>query len=361
MIVRASLVALAFLSLTAAYSLSAAAQSQENQSPQLKSWLKSQDPNGDGKISKDEAKGLMKRFFDRNDSDKDGFLDETELRDLAKRLQRNSDRNQNRKPRQYASDKQIRSQLPDSVVGELDIAYRDGNEAWKLDLIHPKETSAEPRPAIVFIHGGGWRSGDKRTSNFIGPAIEYAQKGYVTISVNYRLDREILPCVHDVKCAVRWLRAHAKKYNVDPDRIGAYGNSAGAHLVAMLGLSHTEPKLEGDGPWKEFSSQVHAVAASATPTLPQYGSGLEETKKLVAPMTYVSADAPPMLLFHDESDRTVPIANGDKFVKALKDSGAKDIMYKRYNNKSGHGVFGKNGKETRPAMEAFFARTLKNK
>ena len=299
----------------------------------------------------------MKRFFDRNDANKDGFLDKKELQELAVRLAKNN--GARRTQRTYASDEKIRSQVPDNVEVELNIAYREGNKAWQLDLAKPKKASSSPRPAIVFVHGGGWTGGDKRAANFIGPAIQYAGKGYVTVSVNYRLDREILPCVHDVKCAVRWLRAHAKKYNIDPERIGAYGNSAGAHLVTMLAISHTDPTLEGDGPWQDFSSAVQAVAASATPTLPRFGRGSDKVKKLVAPMTYVSADSPPMLLFHDESDRTVPIINSDGFVKALKNAGAKDITYKRYTNNSGHGVFGRNAKETVPMMEAFFARTLK--
>jgi acetyl esterase/lipase len=330
--------------------------------PQLKAWLATQDPDGDGRIARDEATGLMKRFFNRNDADKDGFLDRKELRELAERLAKNNggnrNGNQNRNQRTFASDAQIGSKIPESVEVELNIAYRKGNKAWQLDLARPKQASSSPRPVIVFVHGGGWVGGDKRTESFIGPALKYASNGYVTISVNYRLDREILPCVQDVKCAVRWLRAHAQKYNIDPNRIGAYGNSAGAHLVTMLGLSHTEPALEGDGPWQDFSSRVQAVTASATPTLPRFGRGSDELKKLVAPMTYVSPDCPPMLLFHDEGDRTVPVINSDNFVRALKESGAEDITYKRYANKSGHGVFRRNEKETVPMMEAFFARTL---
>ena len=330
--------------------------------PQLKGWLTKQDLNKDGRIARDESTGLMKQFFNRNDANKDGFLDRNELLELTERLAKNNGGNrngsQNRNQRTFASDAQIRSKVPDSVEVELDIAYRKGNKAWQLDLARPKQVSSSPRPAIVFVHGGGWVAGDKRTESFIGPALKYASSGYVTISVNYRLDREILPCVQDVKCAVRWLRAHSKEYNIDPNRIGAYGNSAGAHLVTMLGLSHAEATLEGDGPWQAFSSSVQAVAASATPTLPRFGRGSNEVKKLVAPMTYVSLDAPPMLLFHDEADRTVPVINSDSLVKALKEAGAEDITYKRYSNKSGHGVFRRNEKETVPMMRAFFARTL---
>jgi len=160
---------------------------------------------------------------------------------------------------------------------------------------------------------------------------------------------------------VRWLRAHADKYNVDPDRIGAYGNSAGAHLVAMLGVSHGEKRLEGDGPWQEYSSIVQAVACSATPTRPNLRGGSEEDRKLIALMSYVRADAPPFLLFHEASDGTVNVSNSDDFVEALRQVGAKDVTYKRYTDGSGHGVFIRNTQETAPAMEQFFARTIGKK
>ncbi|HIF33496.1 MAG TPA: hypothetical protein EYQ75_17990 [Planctomycetaceae bacterium] len=124
----------------------------------------------------------------------------------------------------------------------------------------------------------------------------------------------------------------------------------------MLAISHTVSELEG--PWLEFSSAVQAVAASATPTLPKFGRGSDRVKKLVAPMTYVSADSPPMLLFHDESDRTVPDIHSDDFVKALKNAGARDITYKRYTNNSGHGVFSRNAKETAPMVEVFLLEHL---
>ena len=289
--------------------------------------------------------------------------------------------------------------IPDGVKVVADIAYRDGpSKAWRLDLAMPKESSDTPRPAIVFVHGGGWRNGDKRKENFLRPTLEFASKGYVCATVNYRLLNEtsIAGCVEDVKCAVRWLRAHADQYGVDPTRIGAYGNSAGAHLVAMLGLCPPSAGLEGDGPWKEHSSMVQAVVASATPTsflVPMndrirklmaensnnqqqrstkrpadgrsgrspFGGMSEELRKKISPMTYVDGDAPPFLLVHEESDRTVGVYHADNFVKALREAGAKDVTYMRYTDGSGHGVFGAKIAETGPAREAFFARTLKKK
>ncbi|SVC49737.1 uncharacterized protein METZ01_LOCUS302591, partial [marine metagenome] len=231
-------------------------------------WLKTMDKNGDGKIAATEATGLMKRNFNRIDSNKDGALDKNELTQLANRLRRNNQNRQGNR-RRTPTNEELLNSAPKDVVIEPDIAYRKGkSEAWKLDLVMPKAKSKEARAAIVFVHGGGWRSGDKRTGYFMRGAIEYAQKGYVCITVNYRLINEApMPAsIEDVKCAVRWLRANAKKYNVDPKKIGAYGNSAGAHLVCMLGLVKPKAKLEGDGPYQDQSSLVQAVCASATPT-----------------------------------------------------------------------------------------------
>jgi len=282
----------------------------------------------------------------------------------------------------------IIANIPPGVKVVPDIAYRQGSsKAWRLDLAMPEESSDERRPAIVFVHGGGWRSGDKRKGNFLGPALEFAAKGYVCITVNYRLSDEApMPaCIEDVKCAVRWLRAHAKQYNVDPERIGAYGNSAGAHLVAMLGICPRSAGLEGDGPWQEYSSMVQAVVCSATPTnfpfkrpaanekadsaskggfLNSLFAGPEETLeqrlRQASPMTYVGADAPSFLIIHGNADRTVSVSQSDEFAKALWQAGAKDVTYLRIDG-AGHGAFEQHIEKTGPAREAFFNRTIGSK
>jgi len=360
------------------------AQNQQRQAvprANVPNWLKTMDKNGDGKIANSEATGLMKRNFNRVDANKDGALDKNELTQLANRLRRNNQNQQNNR-RRIPSNEELIKNAPMDVVIEPDIPYRKGkSEAWKLDLVMPKAKSKEPRAAIVFVHGGGWRSGDKRTGFFIRGAIEYAQKGYVCITVNYRLIKEApMPAsIEDVKCAVRWLRANAKKYNVDPKRIGAYGNSAGAHLVCMLGLVKPEAKLEGDGPYQEQSSLVQAVCASATPTnfllfdnqrkdqRTQPGElfagpaeTLEERGRQASPSTYVAADAPPFLLVHGTADTTVNIKHGDTFHAALKKAGAKHLEYIRVEG-DGHGVFHKSSKKTYPAMEKFFETHLLGK
>lgn len=258
------------------------------------------------------------------------------------------------------------------------ISYREGKKkAWKLDLIMQKEKGPKKRPAIVFVHGGGWHGGDKGRGFFRTGAIEYARKGYVCISINYRLSDEapFPACVEDVKCAVRWLRAHAEKYHVDPERIGGYGNSAGAHLVCMLGLVKKNANMEGDGPWQEYSSQLNAICAAATPTdftnwpggfetksslrqlLKAPNTNIHEQAAKASPINHVHSKAPPFLLFHGIQDHLVDVSQADRFVEALKSAGAKDINYHRF-EASGHGVFSQCRKETHRLMEEFFARTL---
>lgn len=269
------------------------------------------------------------------------------------------------------STERLLASAPDGVIVEPDIAYREGeSKAWRLDLVRPQKDSDSPRPAIVFVHGGGWRSGDKRRGYFINGAMEYAQKGYVCVSVNYRLTGEapFPACIEDVKCAVRWLRANAKKYNIDPKRIGGYGNSAGAHLVAMLGLAGPDAGLEGDGPHQDQSSLLQAVCCSATPTdfslFNPRGNFTAEEKEARAqkysPIKYVTDKAPPFLVVHGTADKTVDIKHGDTFVEALKDVGAKNVKYIRIDD-AGHGVFGQHADKTHPAMERFFAEHLGGK
>ena len=346
----------------------------------IENWLRRQDKDNDGQISVDEATGLMKTNFARNDSNEDGILDDDELRDLSERLQRNSQQptNEQRRRQQTLSTRQLLARAPEGVVIEPDIAYREGDsDAWRLDLIRPESDSDEPRPGLVFVHGGGWRNGDKRTGTFLSGALEYAQLGYVCITVNYRLlDEAPFPaCIEDVKNAVRWFRAHADQYNVASERIGGYGNSAGAHLVCMLGLAGPDAGLEGDGPYQEQSSLLQAVCASATPTeflirsetperrrrASQTFAGpietLEERARQASPITYAAATAPPMLLFHGTADGTVDVAHSDRFTQALEEARADDVTYIRIDD-AGHGVFNQHADTTKPAMREFFDRTI---
>jgi acetyl esterase/lipase/uncharacterized protein (DUF1330 family) len=284
-----------------------------------------------------------------------------------------------RPPDLYAlSDDAIEAQLPPGVRWVSDIAYRpDTGEAGLLDLVLPENPEGDRLPALVFIHGGGWRSGSKRRPPFILPALRYAAAGYVCISVNYRLVQEApLPtAVEDVKTAVRWLRAHADEYQVHPDRIGAYGNSAGAHLALMLAMVGPDKGLEGEL-YPEYSSAVQAVCASAVPAdlkvwIPDEGRPLEGDSIFLtggheplgqrvarsSPITYVRADAPPLLLIHGTDDATVPVGQLDDFVEAMRLADHRHLEYLRIEG-AGHMVFRQHADETMPAMSRFFARFL---
>ena len=233
------------------------------------------------------------------------------------------------------------------------------------------------RAGIVFIHGGGWKSGSKDGGVWAAFPASYAAKGYVCISVNYRLTGDgggFPACIHDVKNAVRWFRANAEELGLNPKRIGAYGNSAGAHLVSMLGLVKKEHGFEGDGTHLDQSSQVQAVCASATPTnflswkgepfgnrgpLAGDADTLEKRATEASPITYAAKDAPPFLLVHAKDDRVVPFDQGKLFADKLKAAGAKEVELLSFDTGS-HGVFRGQEKETYPAMEAFFAKALQS-
>ena len=338
----------------------------ENQA-MVQQWLRQMDKNKDQRIALNESSGLMQKNFARVDSNSDGFVEIKELAALAQRLMQNRENRIQGNSRQggnadnEVTDEQVKRRAGDQIVCELNVPYREGHERWKLDLFRPVGEVDGLRPALVFVHGGGWVRGDKRKVLFLEQAIDFARRGYVCITVNYRLDASRLPCVKDVKCAVRWLRAHADEYQIDPKRIGAYGNSAGAHLVSMLGVSASNRELEGDGPFQDYSSQIQAVAASATPTLPMRRGEAKPALAAVSPITYVTKGAPPFLLFHEVSDRLVDIGHSDDFVKALKAAGATDVTYRRMTDGSGHAVFQKHRNAFQDEMVSFFARTLQGK
>lgn len=242
------------------------------------------------------------------------------------------------------------------------ISYRQGNsKSWKLDLAMPENFGTIPRPAIVFIHGGGWCSGSKQELVYRSLLLDYAFQGYVTVSVEYRLDQEAAfpACIEDVKCAVRWLRAHARDYNINPDKIGAYGHSAGAHLVLMLAMSADNKSLEGDGGWNEYSSKVNAVVGGSTPT--QTVANRENWNKTEWwPIGYISKNLVPMLFIHGDQDPIVNVDLIDGFVKKVKAAGNPDISYIRIEG-GGHLVaYTDSLRITKTAMDEFFKKKLKN-
>ena len=278
-------------------------------------------------------------------------------------------------------------EAPGDVELLRDLRYRDGpNNHWVLDLAMPKAASARPRPAIVVIHGGGWIQGDKSSFSRVdnrppGNVIDFARLGFVAATINYRLSTEapFPAALHDCKCAVRWLRANAGKYNVDREAIGAWGNSAGGHLALLLGMLTKEDGLEGDGPYLNESSSVQAVVSDSGPIdlLHQHqhdrlrsvierfmGRPPERSAdtdyRIASPANHITEKLPPFLLIYGEADEQVEIETADSFISALAAAGVRDVSYHRL-GKAGHcphsllrvGWLA-------PAVNEFFKRTLEH-
>lgn len=227
-----------------------------------------------------------------------------------------------------------------ALAGDADVVFKKdleygtgGGEHRHLNLARPAELSA-PAPAVVVIHGGAWMGGNKEGHN--AQIKELAQRGFVAVTIGYRLaPQHPFPAqIEDCKCAVRWLRAHADELQIDPQRIGAIGFSAGAHLAMMLGAMDDADGLEGAGGWSDQSSKVQAVVSFAGPTdltleLPQHsteivekfvGGPLDEKIDVVrqaSPITYVSPGDAPMLLFQGTNDEIVPCNQAFAMATAL--------------------------------------------
>lgn len=224
---------------------------------------------------------------------------------------------------------------PASVEFTRDVVYgKAGDVELKLDISVPRE-AAGPLPCVVVIHGGGWAAGNKSAHADI--TWKLAERGYVSASIGYRFaPAHPWPAqVHDVKCAVRYLRAHAEKYRLDKDRIGAVGFSAGGHLSLMLGVTGPEDGLEGDGGWPGESSRVQAVVNFFGPTqldaddipgitlpiLQKFLGGTLKEKpeqyKKASPITYVTSDDAPILTYQGTTDVLVPPTQATRLAEAM--------------------------------------------
>ncbi len=229
-----------------------------------------------------------------------------------------------------------------SIVAEVPYATIAGHPLL-LDIYQPTEPASTPRPAVVLIHGGGWSSLDKSTMRTMG--VFLAHSGFVAFSVDYRLfsvdkDKVENPFpaqLDDVQRAVRWIRANAAKYQVDPKRIGAFGHSAGAQLASLLGLEPTRDK--SGAALDSYSSTVQAVVDYAGPTdftahrdaddddfLNKFLGGdyahHADLWQQASPVFHVWKDAAPFLIIHGTQDDNVPIAQAQEFADKLKQAGA---------------------------------------
>ncbi len=245
-----------------------------------------------------------------------------------------------------------------------DIEYvPGGHERQKLDLYLPDESDSQPapdakRPLIIWVHGGAWRAGSKQNC----PARRFVREGYAVASINYRLSQHaIFPAqIQDCKAAVRWLRANAGQYGYDPNRFGAWGASAGGHLVALLGTAGDVNEFDV-GPNAGVSSRVQAVCDFFGPTdftkmssywstmdhdSPQspesqlVGGAIQDNKDKVRranPIAYATAHDPPFLIVHGDKDPLVPHNQSEMLYDALKNAGV-DVTFYTVSG-GGHGGF----------------------
>ncbi|WP_460609864.1 alpha/beta hydrolase fold domain-containing protein [Hymenobacter terrigena] len=150
--------------------------------------------------------------------------------------------------------------LPPTVQAAYNLTYCTlGQRALQLDIFYPKAKRKKGYPAVLFIHGGGWRSGHR--SNHVAMAQQLAARGYVTVTAEYRLSTEAQypAAVHDLKAAIRWLRANARQYPIDTTRIAVWGFSAGGQLAALVGTTNEDKQLEGSACNTSHSSSVQAI------------------------------------------------------------------------------------------------------
>lgn len=299
--------------------------------------LRREDVNDDGKVAKDEFKGPP-RLFERLDRNRDDLLTKEDFAG---------------QPNPPGQRRRVDVAVPNDVQVLRDVVFGNGGDRpLTMHIVLPKEKPKEPLPAYVWIHGGGWMGGTKEGG--VRQVIPIVRNGFVGATVEYRLSGEAtFPAqIEDCKCAIRFLRAHANEYHIDPKRIAVGGSSAGGHLAALLGTSSGVTELEGSGGWADRSSRVHAVIDLYGPTdfhlfvttkgyeghnqdgspesrllgggevLPQ-----SEAIKRVNPTTYVDPDDPPFLIIHGSNDRTVPPNQSKVLHTALEKAGVPSTLH----------------------------------
>jgi acetyl esterase/lipase len=263
------------------------------------------------------------------------------------------------------------------IETERDVEYTNPQDAHlKLDLAKPK-TIEGLAPAVVCIHGGGWAGGDR--AHWRGICEHLARRGYVAVTISYRFApaHPFPAAINDAKAAVRWLRANAQRLKIDPERIGALGDSAGGHLSQFLGVTGGVPEFDRDGANLDRSSRIQCVVNFYGPNdltrmygeVPEVsklltnflGGDLEHARRnhvLASPIAWVTPDAAPTLLIQGSVDKVVPheqavlmrdrMQTADVPVELMTVEGA------------GHGFSGDDVQRTFDAMFAFLDKHLKS-
>ena len=266
--------------------------------------------------------------------------------------------------------------VPDNVIFERGIEYSNPDgQHLQLNLARP-EAATGPLPVVICIHGGGFRAGHRDGNNAL--CVKLAQRGFAAATVSYRLapKYQFPAAVFDVKAAVRWLRANAAKYQMDPTRIGVTGDSAGGHLAQFLGVTSGVKEFEGEGGNADQSSRVACVvnrygpsdftksydkSVDAAEVLPLFlGGDLKSARERhirSSPLNWVTPDAAPTLILHGTEDKYVAYEQGVWMRDRLKACGVEAELVTFEG--AGHGFKGADAEKAEQAMFGFLERHLK--
>ena len=268
--------------------------------------------------------------------------------------------------------------VPDDVIFERGIEYSNPDgQHLQLNLARPKNATGA-LPAVLCIHGGGFRAGNRDGNNAL--CLNLVQRGFVAATVSYRLapKYQFPAAVHDVKAAVRWLRANAAKYQINPARIGVTGDSAGGHLAQFLGVTAGVPEFEGDGGNAGQSSRVACVVNRYGPSdfTKSYGKSVDAAEVLPlflggdlktalprhiqsSPLNWVTPNAAPTLILHGTEDQYVAYEQGVWMRDRLQACGVEVELLTFEGAK--HGFKGADAEKAEQALLAFFEQRLKTK
>jgi acetyl esterase/lipase len=263
-------------------------------------------------------------------------------------------------------------QFPENYQSKLDVVYTRVN-GWdgRMD-IYFNPASEQPTPAVIHIHGGGWNHGTKESQTGFG---SWFKAGFAVINVEYRLV-QVAPApaaIEDVRCALTYVKTHAKELNINPDKIVIDGNSAGAHLALMAGLLENDRRFDTHCP-SNIDMRVAAIISNYAPT-DFSGNNIDAKKwkslanwlgdkvddksfrEAVSPLSYVKKTSPPVFIVHGNADPIIPYQQSVALHEKLDQSGVYNVFITV--DGGGHGGFDKEKKtEISRALKEFLSKTI---
>jgi len=265
--------------------------------------------------------------------------------------------------------------VPEHILVQKDIVYKQvDSTSLQLDIYQLRDLNTAV-PALIFIHGGSWSKGER--SDYLPYLLDYAQKGYVTVTVSYRLSgvAHYPAAVEDVKSAVQWIQAHSEAYMINPEKIALIGGSAGGHLAMMV--AYDDKNTMGTACADSHNGSVQAVVNLYGPTdlstdyarhrdevLQFLGKTYQEAPSLyeaASPRTHISEDDPPTLIFHGTIDALVPVSQSDSLHKWLDQTGVPNDYHRLKGWPHTMDLSKKVNEYCQFYMDAFFKRYLRDR